>query len=94
MIGTNVEQPRGRFALIGGRIILPDRIVTGQAVVVESGKIVGIADPGSLGADMETITVDGRYLAPGLIDIHIHGALDHTFNVLGAFRLLRLLRRR
>lgn len=80
MVATNVEQPRGRFALIGGRIILPDRIVTGQAVVMESGKIVGIADPGSLGADMETIAVEGRYLAPGLIDIHIHGALGHTFN--------------
>jgi N-acetylglucosamine-6-phosphate deacetylase len=80
MVGMNVEQPRGRFALIGGRIILPDQIVTGRAVVVESGKIVGIADPGSLGADMETIAVDGRYLAPGLIDIHMHGALGHTFN--------------
>jgi N-acetylglucosamine-6-phosphate deacetylase len=80
MIGTNVEQPRGRFALIGGRIILPDRIVTGRALVVESGQIVGIADPGSLGADMEAIAVEGRYLAPGLIDIHIHGALGHTFN--------------
>jgi len=80
MLGTNVEQPRGRFALIGGRIILPDRIVAGQAVVVESGKIVGIADLGSLGADMETIAVAERYLAPGLIDIHLHGALGHTFN--------------
>jgi N-acetylglucosamine-6-phosphate deacetylase len=80
MIGMNVEQPRGRFALIGGRIILPDRIVTGQALIVESGKIVGIAEPASLGADTETIAVEGRYLAPGLIDIHIHGALGHTFN--------------
>jgi N-acetylglucosamine-6-phosphate deacetylase len=80
MIGMNVEQPRGRFALIGGRIILPNRIVTDQALVVESGKIVGIAGPASLGADTETIAVEGRYLAPGLIDIHIHGALGYTFN--------------
>jgi len=29
---------------------------------------------------IETIDVGGRYLAPGLIDIHTHGGLGHIFN--------------
>jgi N-acetylglucosamine-6-phosphate deacetylase len=80
MIEPRVAQPRGRFALTGGRVVLPRQIVTGKAVVVEGGTIIGLADLDSLGADMETIAVGGHYIAPGLIDIHIHGALGHTFN--------------
>jgi len=75
-----MEQPKGRFALTNGRVILPQEIVTGKAVVVEGKKIVGIADADSLGAETEKIDVGGRYITPGLIDIHTHGALDHTFN--------------
>ena len=49
-------------------------------VIVEGGKIVAITDRDSVGSSMETIAVDGRYITPGLIDIHIHGALGYTFN--------------
>jgi len=80
VIGNEMEQPKGRFALTNGRVILPQEIVTGKAVVVEGKKIVGIADADSLGAETEKIDVGGRYITPGLIDIHTHGALDHTFN--------------
>lgn len=80
MIGKGLERPKGRFALTNGRVILPQGIVTGKAVVVEGKKIVGIADADSLGAEAEKVDVGGRYIAPGLIDIHTHGALGHTFN--------------
>jgi len=80
VIGNGLEQPKGRFALTNGRVILPQEIVTGKAVVVEGKKIVGIADADSLGAEAEKVDVSGRYIGPGLIDIHTHGALDHTFN--------------
>ncbi len=79
MIGKPVEQPKRRFALMNGRIVLRE-IVTGRAVVVEGDKIAGIADAGSLGSDVEQIDVGGRIISPGLIDIHTHGALGHTFN--------------
>jgi N-acetylglucosamine-6-phosphate deacetylase len=71
---------RGRVALAGGRVILPGRVASGVAVVVEGGKIAGIAAAGDLGADTEIVDVRGRYVAPGLIDIHTHGARGHTFN--------------
>lgn len=80
MIGTTLEQPRGRFALTGGRILLPEKVVTGQVIVIEGGKIVGLAEAGALGSQVETIDVGGRTITPGLVDIHTHGALGHTFN--------------
>jgi len=80
MPARKLEQPKGRFALTNGRVILPHEIVTGKAVIIEGGKILGIVDAGSLGASTGKIDVGGRYIAPGLIDIHTHGALDHTFN--------------
>lgn len=72
--------PARPLALTDGRIVLPDRLVTGQALLVEGGIIRGLVDPASLDATVERLDVGGRYVAPGLIDIHIHGAVGHTFN--------------
>jgi N-acetylglucosamine-6-phosphate deacetylase len=80
MKNSVITQPSGRVALTGGRLILPDRIAQGLAVIVEGSRIVGIAAPGEVGADTEIMDVGGRYIAPGLIDIHTHGARGHTFN--------------
>ena len=74
------SQPTNRFALSHGRIVLPDVIALGKAVVIEGERIVGIADAGALSSDTMPIDVTGRYITPGLIDIHTHGALEHTFN--------------
>src|SRR5919202_3963645 len=75
-----LSHPPERFALTNGRVILPHAIMNGMAVIVEGSTIAGIAEAGSLGTEIEQIDVDGRYIAPGLIDIHIPGALSHTFN--------------
>ena len=80
MVGNEIEQSKGRFALTNGRVILPQEIVTDKAVVVEGKKIVGIVEGDSLGAEAQKVDVGGRYITPGLIDIHVHGALGHTFN--------------
>ena len=69
-----------RLALINGRAVLPDRIVTGLALMVADGHIAGLARPADLGADITTFDAGGRYITPGLVDIHTHGALHHTFN--------------
>ena len=77
---TGVEQSARRIALLNGRVVFPDTVTQGKAVLIERGKIAGIPDVGALGSDVETIDVGGRYITPGLIDIHTHGALGHTFN--------------
>lgn len=68
------------IALINGRIILPDRVVEGQALVVNDGAVSGIVDPATITSDIETVDAVGRYISPGLIDIHIHGAEGTSFN--------------
>jgi N-acetylglucosamine-6-phosphate deacetylase len=54
-----------------------------QAVVIESGKIAwcgpSSAIPSSGGFD-ETVDADGLYLAPGFIDLHIHGGLQYLID--------------
>ena len=80
MIGIPLEQPVGRWAITNGRIVLPQAIVTGQAVVVEGNKIIGIAPSGSLSCDLPTVDAGERLITPGLIDLHTHGAVGHTFN--------------
>ncbi len=80
MIGRQLEQPGGRLALVNGRVVRSNSIDVGKAVVVEGARIVGVAELGALGQDVTRIDVQGRYVTPGLIDIHTHGALGHTFN--------------
>ncbi|MBI4789972.1 MAG: N-acetylglucosamine-6-phosphate deacetylase [Chloroflexi bacterium] len=69
-----------RLAVVNGRVVLPNAVVTGKAVVIEEQKIAGIADADELGSEIERVDVGGRLITPGLIDIHTHGALGHTFN--------------
>lgn len=69
-----------RFALCNGRIVLSTEIVDDHALVIDAGRIVGLAPSAELDADLPKLDVGGRLIAPGLIDIHIHGALGYTFN--------------
>ena len=61
--------------IVNGKIVLPDAVVEGKALAfdTETGKIVGVADAAPAGA--EVIDACGGYVAPGLVDIHIHGYL-------------------
>lgn len=66
------------------RVILPDKVITGM--VLFSNKIQGIIKVDNddedelinkyenLHNDLEVIAGQGRYLAPGFIDIHVHGS--------------------
>lgn len=71
---------RGRIALVNGQVVLPDDVVNSAAIIVEGGRIAAVVPSVDIGTDVEQVDVEGRYIAPGLIDIHTHGALGHTFN--------------
>lgn len=61
-------------AIVNGKIILKDRILEDSALLY-SDVIEGIVPLGSVPADAEIIDAKGKYVAPGLIDMHIHGYL-------------------
>lgn len=67
-------------ALINGRIVLPDEMIVGRALLVADGRIVDVAEVDALGSEVECVDVGGRLITPGLIDIHTHGARGHVFN--------------
>jgi len=67
------------------RLIFPDGIRDGLEVVAEERKIAAIrppsprlrpaAEPTQVHGQDEVIDLDGHYLAPGFIDLHVHGAV-------------------
>jgi N-acetylglucosamine-6-phosphate deacetylase len=56
------------------RLIFRDGIRDGLEVVVEKGKIATIRDE-THKQGKEIVDLSGNYLAPGFIDLHVHGAL-------------------
>ena len=60
-------------AIVNGKIILKDRIAEGA--LLYSDKIEGILPADRLPAGTEIVDAKGGYVAPGLIDLHIHGYL-------------------
>lgn len=62
-------------AIINGTILLPDAEITGRALLFDE-KILGIADVDIARAQAdEVIDARGLTVAPGLVDVHIHGYL-------------------
>lgn len=61
--------------IVNGRLILADKTVEGMAIVFDE-KIEKIAPVGELDlSEYEVIDAGGKYVSPGLVDIHIHGYL-------------------
>lgn len=60
--------------LTNARLILPDGIRDGLEVVAVEGKITAIREQTDPRPE-EVIDLHGNYLAPGFIDLHVHGAL-------------------
>jgi N-acetylglucosamine-6-phosphate deacetylase len=58
------------------RLIFRDGIQEGLELVVEKGKITAIREHSHARAN-EVLDLHGNYLAPGFIDLHVHGALGH-----------------
>lgn len=54
--------------------ILPDRLIEGAWVVSEKGKIMSVSKKKpTIAAEAEVVDGRGGYLAPGFIDLHVHG---------------------
>jgi N-acetylglucosamine-6-phosphate deacetylase len=52
-----------------GEVILPDRTITEGYVLVEDGRIAAVGSGTPAGFPV----VQGRYIAPGFVDLHVHG---------------------
>src|SRR3982751_6631848 len=57
------------------RLIFSDGIRDRLELVVQEGKIAGIHERSAAHQKQEVIDLDGNYLVPGFVDLHVHGAL-------------------
>ena len=64
--------------LVNGRILTPEGIVDGKAVVIEDGRIAGVVD--ALPANAPRHDLDGGLLVPGFIDTQVNGGGGVLFN--------------
>lgn len=66
-----------RTIIYGGTILTPDETLPDYALVIEAGQIVAL-EPGlhpiSAGAHERILHAAGLWVAPGLIDLHVHGS--------------------
>jgi cytosine/adenosine deaminase-related metal-dependent hydrolase len=71
-----LAQKSDRFAIVGVDVIPMDteRVLEDQVIIVENGVIQSIGDAGSttLTTGLSQIDGSGRFLMPGLADLHVH----------------------
>ncbi|KAB2953456.1 phosphonate metabolism protein PhnM [Heliorestis acidaminivorans] len=59
------------YLLTNGKIILEDKVLDNQELLIESDRIARIEETGKIAREgLEIIDVKGGYIAPGFIDIH------------------------
>ena len=75
--------------LTNARLIFPNGIRDGLEVVVSDGKITELRQAGYVGEN-DIVDLAGNYLAPGFIDLHVHGAVgrDTMERSVEAFRAI------
>ncbi len=65
--------------IINGKIITPQRTINDGAVIIADNKIVEVTTLRTEIDDALEIDARGNYVAPGFIDIHVHGGGGHDF---------------
>lgn len=77
--GALPSHPTGDMTLTGGRVVTPDGVCWAD-VTVRGGRIAEVHEsaPGRVAVD--AVDLDGRWLLPGFVDLHVHGGDGAQFN--------------
>lgn len=68
-----------KIKITNGTVLSPFRAIKNGTVVVEEGKILGVHEGNVEVPNAEEIDAQGLYIAPGFIDIHVHGGGGFDF---------------
>ena len=72
--GVDFKSAMERFRVINAVLVLPGRAVAGGAIDVESGRIQAVGREHELPAWSGSIVdAAGAFVAPGFVDLHVHG---------------------
>ena len=81
-----------KTAFVGAKIFDTDKEEFYDAcLVAENGYITYIGD--EIPSGCETVNLDGKYLIPGLIDVHTHGIAGHDFNTVSEENIPEMCKR-
>jgi len=61
----------------GGKVITPLEVFEQADVLIEGGRILAVGPGLAAAAAGERIEAEGHIVAPGLVDIHVHGSAGH-----------------
>ena len=67
------------IAFVNGTVVLPDRLLDDGMVCCEDSKIHYVGQRKSLPGEVEIIDAKGGVIAPGFIDLHVHGGAGADF---------------
>src|SRR4051812_38681412 len=62
-----------------GTIILVDCLVAAGQVLTQGARIAAVGDSSFDLDQTEVVDLAGGYLAPGFVDLHVHGGAGHDF---------------
>ncbi len=62
---------------LNGTLVLPDRLLPGGMVKIAGGRITAVGSEAQ--TEGEVIDLAGGYLAPGYVDLHVHGGAGADF---------------
>ena len=68
-----------KLKITNGTIITPYRYIRNGTILVENAKIIAVKEGDADFPDAIIIDAGGKYIAPGFIDIHIHGGGGYDF---------------
>ena len=68
-----------KIKIVNGKVITPHRIIEGGSVLITGSTIAAVSERNIEAADAIEIDAKGKYVAPGFIDIHVHGGGGHDF---------------
>ena len=66
-----------RVAIRGGLVVTPLDLYEQADVIVQDGKIVDVGPGIACREECVTLEAEGYIVAPGLVDIHVHGSAGH-----------------
>jgi len=65
--------------IFNGKILTPHRVISGGCLILEEGKILEVSEKNIEVSNALEIDAAGKYIAPGFIDLHIHGGGGSDF---------------
>jgi N-acetylglucosamine-6-phosphate deacetylase len=66
-------------SVVRGNVILPDRVLPSGAVRIEQGRIAAVGPSAAIPSAASEIDAGDGYVAPGFVDLHVHGGAGADF---------------